>query len=51
MLILMNRAAAGLLRIALETQERPDRPDVHGAQEGGDIFAHFLGPGSPVLRM
>jgi hypothetical protein len=51
MLILMDRAAAGLLRIALKAQERPYRPDVHGAQEGSDVFAHFLGPGSPVLRM
>ena len=51
MLVLVDRAAAGLLRIALEAQERPNRPDVHGAQEGSDVFTHFLGPGSPVLRM
>ena len=49
--ILVEGAAARLLRITLEAQERPDRPDVHGAQEGDDVFAHFLGPGSPVLRM
>ena len=51
MLVVVDRATAGLLRIALETQERPDRPYFHGAHEGGKVFAHFLGPGSPVLRM
>ena len=51
MLVLMDRAAAGLLRIALETQERPYGADFHGPHERGDVFAHFLGPGSPVLRM
>ena len=47
----MDRAAARAFRITLESKQRPNGAHVDGTQQGCDVFAHFLGPGSPVLRM